>query len=427
MRAFSAQQGENLFLGLADARQISQRVVLVHPAFQMVLPLLDGSRTVEQVVQEVGQGLERPMLEQLVAQLDAAGLLEGPAFDAMRRELEERFDAADHLPPSFTADFAEALAQAEAGETALSDEEKHQRAPQALRQQLDRWIDQALKDAPDPSFDEPPRALVAPHIDYSRGWMNYAHAWGRMRVVDRPDRLVVLGTNHYGQATGVCACDKGFASPLGLCPYDEAFAAALAEALGPENTNKLFAHRYDHEREHSIELQIPWAQHTLGGPGDEAAPLPVFAALVHDPSVNAGESYDGQGLGLEPFVEALKQAIAASDGRTLIVCSADLSHVGPMFGDQAPVTGEEADKPDSLRNKAIQHDREMLQLFAQGDAQAIVSSMAWMQNPTRWCSTGAMVATLLALEAPRVRMLNYGGAIDQAGSCMVTSCAAAIF
>ncbi|RMD63767.1 MAG: hypothetical protein D6824_04850, partial [Planctomycetota bacterium] len=189
MRAFSAQQGENLFLGLADARQISQRVVLVHPAFQMVLPLLDGSRTVEQVVQEVGQGLERPMLEQLVAQLDAAGLLEGPAFDAMRRELEERFDAADHLPPSFTADFAEALAQAEAGETALNDEEKHQRAPQALRQQLDRWIDQALKDAPDPSFDEPPRALVAPHIDYSRGWMNYAHAWGRMRVVDRPDRL----------------------------------------------------------------------------------------------------------------------------------------------------------------------------------------------------------------------------------------------
>jgi len=425
VRAFSAKQGEHVFLGLADSRQITQRVVLAHPAFQLVLPMLDGVHGLDQVVKDVGKGLTRELLERVVAQLDAAGLLEGPTFDDIYQEFKDDFDKAPSLPPSFTADFADALVAAKHGGEA-TDEQKRLEGADALRAQFDAWIDEALREADDPSYDEPPRAIVAPHIDYGRGWLNYAQAWGRMRVVDQPDRVVVLGTNHYGSATGVCACDKGYTTPLGECPFDEAFAKAVAESLGPDDAARLYANKYDHEREHSIELQTPWLQHVLGT-NDKGAYPSIFAALVHDPSVNAGESYDGKGVGLLPFVDALRSAMETLGGRTLIVCSADLSHVGPMFGDEEPVVGEQADKPESVRNKAIQHDREMLQLFVQAKAEEMVSTMAWMQNPTRWCSTGAMVATLKALDEPTVRIANYGGAVDQQGSCMVTSCAAAVF
>ncbi len=151
----------------------------------------------------------------------------------------------------------------------------------------------------------------------------YGSVYGRLRVADKPARIVILGTNHFGEDTGVCGCDKGFRTPIGTSPADEEMIAAMRSSLG----DGLFEHRYDHEREHSIELQAAWLQHVFGDA--EGNSPPVFAALVHDPVVNNGESYDGQGIALEPFVEALKNAIDTLPGPTLLVGSVELSHVGP--------------------------------------------------------------------------------------------------
>lgn len=293
--------------------------------------------------------------------------------------------------------------------------------PERLRRQFDLWIDQTLKDAQDPSLDELPAAIVAPHLDYPRGFMNYAAVYGRLRVVDKPDRVVILGTNHFGSATGVCGCDKGFETPLGVSPVDTELLSALRRSLGDEDSAKLFEHRYDHEREHSIELQISWIQHVFGA--DDGSHVPVFAALVHDPARNNGESYDGQGLGLLRFVEAMKQALASLPGRTLIVSSADLSHAGPQFGDQRPLVGDD-EETVGLRNKILSHDREMLELFVAGKPEELVASMAWQQNPTRWCSVGNMVAAQKIVEPSSTRLLNYTAAMDQQGMGLVSSCAA---
>ncbi len=46
-------------LGLADARQISEKVVFLLPAAQMILPLMDGTRTLEAIATEIGRGLNR--------------------------------------------------------------------------------------------------------------------------------------------------------------------------------------------------------------------------------------------------------------------------------------------------------------------------------------------------------------------------------
>ncbi len=419
VRGFPARHGDQTLLGLADARQISDRMVLTSPAVQAILPLMNGEKTVAEIVAEVGRGLTREIMENLVAQLDDAGLLFGPKFDVLLAKTREEFDAAPILPPASTAAFADALLGQTLGRQP-TDAERNEQAPTKLRETMDQWMAEAIKNAEQPSFDELPRAIIAPHIDYPRGWINYAAVWGRMRVVDRPERVIILGTNHFGHATGIAACDKGFETPLGASAMDERAAEYMRSRLG----GALFEHRFDHEREHSIELQVAWVQHCLGA-DDKGEFCKVFGVLVHDPAVNNGEPYDGKGVGLLPFVEALRGALADLPGKTLVVSSADLSHVGPMFGDQQALAGEEQPAVD-FRNKVLKHDREMLELVRQIKPDELIAAMAWQQNPTRWCSTGNIVATLLAVQPQEVELLNYAAAMDQQGMGMVSSAAAAM-
>ncbi len=405
-------------LGLADARQISDKMVVTVPAMQVVLPLLDGSRDLDQIVKEVGRGLTRPILEPLIAQLDDAGFLHGPTFDAMLGKMRADFDASDNLPPASSAQFSENLLQrADDGtptEGPLSDADQAER----MAKVFDQWIAEALKNASDPALTSLPKAVVVPHLDYPRGWINYANVWGRLRVADRPDRVVILGTNHFGEATGVCGCDKGFTTAFGVAALDKDLAAALRRRLG----DAIFAQRFDHEREHSIELQVPWMQHVFGKNDTGDYPR-VFGALVHDPAVKNGESYDGAGISLQAFVDALRASLSELPGKTLIVSSADLSHVGPAFGDPKPLGGDD-EEAAAARNKVFQHDHDMLKHVADNKPWDLVASMAWQQNPTRWCSTGNLVATLLAAQPTQVRLLNYSAAMDQQGMTMVSSCAA---
>lgn len=420
VRGFPAQADGQTVLGLADARQISEKMVFTNPSVQVILPKLDGTRDLDQIAAEIGRGLTREMLEMLVAQLDDAALIEGPTFEALWTKVKADFDSAPVLPPASTAAMADALVGQALGEGA-TEEQKAQLGAGKLREAMDAWMAAALKEAEDPSFDELPRAIVAPHLDYPRGWMNYGAVWGRVRVVERPDRVVILGTNHFGQCTGVCGCDKGYQSPLGVCEADGELIALMRARLG----DAIFAHRFDHEREHSIELQIPWVQHCLGADGDGKF-CRVFAALVHDPSVNNGESYDGAGVALQPFVEALKASLRALPGKTLVVASADLSHVGPMFGDPKPLAGED-EEAGAARHRVFSHDREMLELYRQRKPDELVASMAWQQNPTRWCSTGNLVAAMMAVEPVEVRLLNHAAAMDEQGMGMVSSAALAMF
>lgn len=411
-------------LGLADAQQISTKMVVTHPAFQSVLPMMDGSRDLDQIVTEVGKGLQRPMLEQLVAQLDDAGLIIGPNYEALAQKMRDDFDANDTLPPGSTAQMADLLV-ANAVEGEPTDDQKREMGPQKLAEQMDQWIDDSLKDAETPSLETLPAGIIAPHLDYVRGWMNYAHIYGRMRVVDRPDRIVILGTNHFGMSTGICGCDKGFETPLGVCQLDTQLLETLGNALGQEQSEKMLANRFDHENEHSIELHIPWIQHVFGK--DDAGNYPkVFAALVHDPTVNNGESYDGGGLALDPFVEALKSAIGELGGKTLIVSSADLSHVGPAFGDQQPLAGEE-EQAVQFRSKVAAHDQEMLKLIADRKIDDLIGNMAWQQNPTRWCSIGNISAMMRTINPSQVDILNYAATMDPQGTAFVSSASVAIY
>lgn len=427
---------QQMMLALGDASQVADRQVVTSPLAQFILPQMTGDQDIstivarsaevaqqnQQVPPEAVAQITTTVVEGLVAQLDHAGLLEGPTFDQMLSDLREAFDRSPTLPPGASANIADALVAHEIGQDATA-EQKAEQGPGKLRAQINAWIDQALTDVEDPSLDTLPRAVIAPHLDYFRGWLNYAHVYGRMRVVDPPDRVLILGTNHFGFGTGVVGCDKGFESPLGTCALDGEFLDAITAHLGEEQAERYLAHRYDHEREHSIELHVPWLAHVFGG--EQGEPPKVAAALVHDPSPNAGASADGQGVDFDTFVDAAARAIDQMPGSTLIIASADLSHVGRSFGDAQPVAGD-SDDAKAFRQKVIEHDREMLALVQRGAVDELTAAMAWQQNPTRWCSVGNISAAVRITNAESVRMLNYAAAGDSQGMALVSSCAAVI-
>jgi len=408
-------------LGLADAQQVSDKLVFTAPAAQAVLGLFDGEHGIDAVVAEVGKGLTREVLENLVAQLDDAGLLAGPTFDRIYEKLKKDFQSAPHLPPGATAAFADQLVMAELG-TDATDEQKTAEGPARMRARFDGWIDQALKDAADPSFDHLPRAVIVPSVDYSMGWPNYAAVYGRMRVVDRPRRVVILGAHHAGFSTGVCGYDKGYETPFGVSPLAQDFFDALTGALGAADTQKLLEHRYDHERAHAIEAQVAWLQHVLADDGEMPE---VMGFLVHDPTRNNGESSDGLGLGMEPFVAAARRAIDELEGPTLVVAAADLAHVGPQFGDEQPLVGD-TDEVRAFRESVMTHDRQMVGLIAQNKPTELLSAIRWQQNRMRWSGLGPITAAMELAPGAEARVLNYFAAADPQGQALVSSCAVAL-
>lgn len=428
-------QGKQVMLALGDRAQIADGQLVTSPLAQFMLPHMDGSHDPSTIAsaaadqaraagapEEAVTHLNEQNVQLLVAQLDAAGLLQGPVFDEKLARLRAEFDNSEILPPGTTIATAEALVQQELGE-GVPDDEKKRLAPKKLREAMDRWMSEVIEPVADPSFDALPRLVLAPHLDYWRGYANYSHVYARMRVVDRPARVVILGPNHFGFGTGVVGCNKGYQTPLGLCEHDAAFADILARHLGAENTDRLYKDRYDHEREHSIELQLPWVQHVFAGE-DGVAPR-VYAALVHDPSRSNGESYDGQGLGIQPFIDALRAAIKDAEGPTLVIVSANMSHVGPAFGDRVQIMSD-SEEAQAFRKKVVDHDREMIALLEQGKPEQIVASMAWQQNPTRWNAVGPMVAGWSAVDATDARLLNYMAAGDQQGNMVISSAAMAV-
>ena len=429
LRAGMMQQGQEQFLVLGDQQRISDRQMGVAPAVQMVLPLMDGTRSIPEICAAVGHGLTPPVLQELVAQLDAAGFLYGPTFDAMLAAVQKDFDKTAILPPSYTADVADMLVAQVAGSeeafNALSAEQKAEMGVKRIGEEFEIWMDESLKEAPSKRVDSLPKGLIVPHVDYARGWMNYGSGWGKLRGLtnERPDRVIILGTNHFGFGTGVVGCDKGYETPLGVCEVDKHFEQVLSAKLGDADTKKLFANRYDHEREHSIELQIPWIQHVFGKDASGKYPR-VFGVLVHDPCVNNGESYDNQGLGLDAFCNAVRAAVAELPGRTLIVASADLSHVGPQFGDNVPMDqNDEGFK--QLCQRTAQHDQEMIRLLGQNKPEDLIAAMSWQQNPTRWCSIGCLVALYKILQPSKIEFFNYAFAASGQEAALVSSCSGA--
>ncbi len=399
------------FVALRDPSMLIQQTMVIPPQALGVVQLFDGSLTVAEIAgrlvreddpeRDAHVAEASRQIEALVEQMDKFGLLWGPTFESYERQVAEKLVEHGAFPIRVSASLVQMAHQARGGGEPPEDPaERDAWARELAVEQLGNW----LEAAEDPEFDKGVRGLVVPHLDYQRAAGVYADGYRAWVGATPPDRVVILGTNHFGLGDGVVMTRLGFETPLGRVEADAQVIAKLEERLG----GRLFKDELDLLPEHSIELHLPWIRHVLGD-------VPVVAALLPDPLVPM-IAEDGGRVSHGEFVEALESVLGEVGGRTYFVASADLSHVGPQFGEPKPVD-------DARRVEVERHDREHLGRFVTNDAAGFLEAMEWCKNPTRWCSIGNMAATMRLAGADEVELLDYRQAVDDQGMGLV-SCAA---
>jgi hypothetical protein len=254
-----SQDGKTL-VALRDPSMLSPQTMIVSPHVLQVLQHFRGDRPLDQIAALSGAPLEH--LIELSKGLDKVGLLWGPTYEQLEAALMDKVRGQAAFP---------AMSSASLGNDAA-----------VCRKAIDGFFAQTE----DPELESPPIAIVAPHLDYQRGWPNYAGAWYTLRDTPAPDRVVILGTNHYGSGDGVVLTEFGFESPLGRCAADSAVISGVVAALG----QRVLVDQLDHYAEHSIQLQLPWLQYCWGN-------VPVIGALIPDPLTPMVAEDDGRASG----------------------------------------------------------------------------------------------------------------------------------
>ncbi len=389
VEAFAAVVSGQDVLCLRDPQQYSEAVIYVPAQTASILGLFDGQHSLldiqEAFARRFGALLFREQLLKVIESLDEHLMLDSPRFAAHRAGVEEGFRRARSRPAML------------AGKSYPAEGD-------ALRRHLDGFFTAAEGPGgtpPSPSAAEI-SGLVIPHIDFARGGPCYA--WGYRELEGAPpvDRWVILGTVHAPMGRPFALTRKDFETPLGTVETDRDFVDRLLRVVGSEYLEDELAHR----GEHSIEFQAIFLRHRV--PGDRPVRIvPILCGSLHRFVEDRRSPLEEREI--QTFIAALQNAMAAQGGRTVVLASADLAHVGPRFGDPRPMT------PGQLREVA-DADREMLGAVEAGDAEAFFRAVARDGDRRRICGLPPIYAALRVLPRGWGRLLRYSQWPDPQGT-----------
>jgi AmmeMemoRadiSam system protein B len=204
------------------------------------------------------------------------------------------------------------------------------------RDELVRFLERATPD----SSRRPALAVMVPHAGYVYSGAIAAETYARVSV---PSTAIVICPNHRVPPPVLAVWPKGeWRTPLGRVSVDEALATRLLE----ESRRSLRADTFPHEREHAVELQLPFLQFH----SPEIQVVPIVLGIDSGPELAA-------------FGAALARAIRGHGRPVLLVASSDMNHY------EAAAVAEEKDRlalervlalePDALLETVLEHDISM--------------------------------------------------------------------
>jgi AmmeMemoRadiSam system protein B/AmmeMemoRadiSam system protein A len=249
--------------------------------------------------------------------------------------------------------------------------------------ELREMIAQFLTAAPENTLEGEPVAILSPHAGYLYSGSVGAYSYRAIRGISF-DTVVVLGTAHYFPTQTVSVFDgAGYQTPLGEVTTDREFIQNLLAASPLFQSNAKA-----HQREHSVETQIPFLQESLSS----------FQIV---PMVVGGSDFKTY----QKIGEALAGVIGqqqAGGKKILIIISSDLSHYP---GD------EDARVVDSSTLQA---------LLAMDPKYFLRINAHWMnrgipQLDCTYCGEGAVTIVMVAaktLGANRAHLLHYATSAD---------------
>lgn len=147
-----------------------------------------------------------------------------------------------------------------------------------------------------------PRIIIVPHAGYVYSGQIAAYAFKAIQGLDIK-RVILIGRSHQQYFAGVVADGNDvWQTPLGDIAIDQDFIAELQKL-----SSALEIDSQPHQAEHSLEVEIPFLQKTLG---NDMAIVPLLFG------VDSGEAIEG-------LANVLARTV---DEKTLLVISSDLAH-----------------------------------------------------------------------------------------------------
>ena len=111
-----------------------------------------------------------------------------------------------------------------------------------------------------------------------------------------------------------------------------------------------YADQFNHKREHSLEFQAVFLRHLLG-----QRPLRIVPILAGLGVQQASGGTRRATRASSASSTAVRELVEARPGRVVVVAGADLAHVGPRFGDDAPpraASAADLETADAARSSA---------------------------------------------------------------------------
>lgn len=381
--------GHRNYLTVSSRDEITDGRLVLIPEAELILERLDGTRTVPEVaadLAEAGVSVSVSTVADLVDRLAEIGVIDTPEYRRRKREIEEAFLAAPVREPVCAG-------------SVYSDDPDTLRAE--LRELFTTEGGPGLPDSSKPSGSL--RGILTPHMDYRRGRTIYPHAWKELAEHADPTLALVIATSHYS-ARRFILTRKSFRTPLGIVPNATRYTDALAEFVGGNPFDDELAHK----PEHSIELELPLLQFLF----EDRRTIPIVPVLI-------GSFHDTLGEPMGPSARAdigrlvaglkkIEELALAAGERVVWICSGDLAHIGPKFGDPWKI--------DSARSLTCRRaDEAVLDAFRSGRADALHQAVAAVGDERRLCGFPPGWTMLEAMGPTVGRVKGYDQFVDPYG------------
>lgn len=332
----SSYQGKPVLL-LRDPIGFCEEIVILPQHMGILLLLLDGKHTLEDVQKEISKHFKKEIpleeIKKIIEFLDDKGLLWSKKFEEIKNKAYEKWLSL-RVRPMAHANQAYPLSPAEAK----------------------FFVEDILKLAKEDTSSNPPKVLIAPHIDLRLGARGFAESYSRFKIPTGA-RIIILGVGHHLDYP-FSVLTKDIATPFGIVRNDKGGFFYLANS----KKIQLFPDHMAHKLEHSIEFQLLFLHYLLK---DEFVVLPILMG----PLVTLIQN--------EKLVKDLAIALSELiDDQTYIVLGIDFCHLGLRYGDPFSASFEHGQKAIELDKKLIElsfngNSKELLELIKENEKMKI--------------------------------------------------------
>ncbi len=367
------------FVGLRDPLNFTDKVLFLTPPTLFIVSMFDGKHSLRDIqaacMQRFGELIMLDKIQKIVDQLDTYLFLDSNRFHEFESQVR--------------CEFLEAPARS-AAHAGVSYPKDDVELKSFLTSHFAGASDERGQDTTTPI--QPPKGIIAPHIDLRQGGVCYGWAYEQIRQSDF-DLFVILGTAHAPVRNLFAATVKDFETPLGLVKTDRHLMERLKLRYGASLLEDEFAHKM----EHSVEFQVLYLKY-LYGEQREFEILPILCGSFHELLMEKQSPHSVKEF--QNFVDVLRDLLDQSGDRVCFIAGADLSHIGLRFGDPRP--------PDATELCGLeQEDRGKLEAISKLDKEGFWESIRKDGDRRRVCGFPCIYTLLSLLPACSGKLLRY--------------------